>query len=203
MLIFYGKKRFRIMTKEIIPYECPNCSNRFSTKLTIYSKYFHIFWIPFRPIDKEGIASCIECGLERNEMKFGPELVAQSKEIKKGVKHPFYAYIGLLIIACLFIALIYGNIRTQNKFEQFAKHPQAGDIYTIRNKEGYTFFKIVQLKNDSALIQESKYLHTTWRSIYDSPKDADSLYQPETYYIRQAELIRLYEEDKINGIDRK
>ncbi len=203
MLVLYGKKRFRIIKKEIVPYECPNCSNRFSTKLTVYSKYFHIFWIPFRAVDKEATAICTECNFERNEMKFGPELIAISKEIKKGLRHPFYAYTGLLLIACLVTAMIYGHISTQNKFSRYAKHPETGDIYTIRNEEGYIFFRILQLKNDSALIQESKYLHTSWSSINEAPKNADSAYQRESYYIRQAELVRLYEEDKVNGIDRK
>ena len=203
MIILYGKKRFKLIEKEILPYECPNCSNHFSTKLILYSKYFHLFWIPFRPVDKEAVAICTECGFERNEMKFGPELVTRFKEIKKGIKHPFYAYTCLLLIACLLFVIIYGNISTQNKFSHYSKHPEAGDIYSIRNEEGYSFFKIVQLKNDSALIRQSKYLYPDWSSIYNAPKNMDSLYQSETYYIPQAELVRVYKEEKVNGIERK
>jgi hypothetical protein len=105
MFIVYGKKKFFIRIFEPLFYKCPYCDSENSTEVFIYSRYFHIFWIPVFPIRKVAVAKCTECDTLRPEERFGPKLTEHLKEELKNIKHPFYSW-TLLILLCLLILLI-------------------------------------------------------------------------------------------------
>lgn len=105
MIIFHGKKKGISGSMDVFMYECPYCEKNNSTILSFYSLYFHIFWIPVFPISKEGHAICTECKASRDELRFGPKLVAEFNENKKKFKHPWWTW-SLTIFFIILIALV-------------------------------------------------------------------------------------------------
>ena len=109
MLFIYGSRKKMIGASDAFLYKCPYCEATNTTTVAIFSKYFHIFFIPAFPFAKEAYASCSNCGAARSDNKFGPELVKQAKEIEPRFKPPFYLYawlifLGLLILLILIVA---------------------------------------------------------------------------------------------------
>ncbi len=108
MFIIYGSKKSYIKGYDPFMYKCPYCEEQNTTSINIYSKYYHIFWVPVFPFDKEGIATCNNCDAMRGEEKFGPILTSKFKEVTNKMKHPFYTYTltALLIFFIVFIIIV-------------------------------------------------------------------------------------------------
>lgn len=106
MLFIYGWRRKMVGAVDAFLYKCPFCEEINTTTIIVYSKYYHIFWIPIFPFAKEAHASCSSCNASRGDNKFGPELTKQANEIIKRFRHPFYLYM-LTILFCLLILMIF------------------------------------------------------------------------------------------------
>lgn len=106
MFIIYGSRRKMVGATDAFLYECPYCEETNTTTIAVYSKYYHIFWLPIFPFAKEAHANCSSCNASRGDHKFGPELTKQAQVIQKELKHPFYLYL-LTILFCLFIVAIF------------------------------------------------------------------------------------------------
>lgn len=62
MLFLFGTRATRIHRKVLEDNtECVNCNNQNTLIATTYSRYFHIFWIPFLPVGKTTILECSHC----------------------------------------------------------------------------------------------------------------------------------------------
>ncbi len=113
MFIFYGKRKtISRKYRDVFMYECPYCEKINTTTLFLQSKFFHVFWIPVAPYEKNGIALCSNCGAKRDELQFGPKLVQELKAVKAKMRHPWWTYLlsgffGLVILAVV-ISIIIG-----------------------------------------------------------------------------------------------
>lgn len=105
MLFIYGWRRKMVGAFDAFLYQCPYCEQTNTTTIAIYSKYYHIFWLPLFPYAKDAHASCSSCHASRDDHKFGPELTKQAAVIQKEMKHPIYLYL-LTILFCLVVAAI-------------------------------------------------------------------------------------------------
>lgn len=105
MIIFYGKMKCFSGSSDVFMYECPYCEKINSTTLSIYSYYFHFFWIPVLPIEKTGHAVCTECKASRGESQFGPKLVAEFNQVKNKIRSPWWTW-SLTIVVVVIILLI-------------------------------------------------------------------------------------------------
>ncbi|HWR32931.1 MAG TPA: hypothetical protein VN451_05375 [Chitinophagaceae bacterium] len=106
MLIFYGKMKTLIGSYEAFMYECPYCEKTNTTFLSVYSWYYHIFWIPLFPYLKEACALCSACKANRGENKFGPKLVSEFKENKKRFHHPWWTWMWTIIFFAVIVSII-------------------------------------------------------------------------------------------------
>jgi hypothetical protein len=106
MFLIYGKRKFFIRSFEPLFYKCPYCEKESSTEVFIYSRYFHIFWIPVFPIAKEAVAKCNECDTTRPDERFGPKLNEHLKEELNNTKHPFYSRTLLIVFALLILLIL-------------------------------------------------------------------------------------------------
>ena len=106
MLIFHGKRKTAIGIFEPLFYKCPNCEQLHSTYIVAYSWYFHIFWVPLFPYEKEFVANCSECGFTRSEIKFGPNLVKELGEKRKDFRHPWWTWSWLILFLGVVLYII-------------------------------------------------------------------------------------------------
>jgi hypothetical protein len=106
MLIFFGSRSTLSGTAEVFMYECPFCEKNNSTSLFVYSRYYHVFWIPVFPYSKEAFALCSECKTKRSELKFGPKLVSEYRDCKKRFRHPWWTWSWTIIFISVILAIV-------------------------------------------------------------------------------------------------
>ena len=72
--------------------KCPSCETNSWADVMVISNYWHIFFIPVFPTDKEATTICKKCGLRRNGIPFDQKLINNFGEIKDLYRHPWYTY---------------------------------------------------------------------------------------------------------------
>jgi hypothetical protein len=106
MFVIYGKQSTVKGGEEVFLYQCPFCEKVGTTSLYLQSWYYHIFWIPFLPFEKQGKSLCSECGAKRTELQFGPKLLEEYRIIKHKFKHPWWTYTITILLLLLIISII-------------------------------------------------------------------------------------------------
>lgn len=103
--IIYGIKQLYIGGDDIMT-RCASCEKHSWAEMNVVGKYFHFFWIPFFPVDKEVNITCEECGLKRNGLYFSESVIPNFREVKHKFRQPLYSYTGLIIIGLVIISVI-------------------------------------------------------------------------------------------------
>jgi hypothetical protein len=105
-LLFYGNSNANIGSYDAFMYECPYCQQHNSTHITVFARYYHLFWIPIFPYERHGIALCTHCGAERNESKFGPKLVQEFRDNKRKFRYPWWTWSWTLLFISFIVAIV-------------------------------------------------------------------------------------------------
>jgi len=108
-LIIFGVRQTPIGTDELL-IKCPSCEKHSWADVMVVSKYFHFFWIPFFPTEKELNIICKECGLKRYGLYFDSNLISNFEEVKEKFRHPWFTYIGVTLIIALILTVILAAI---------------------------------------------------------------------------------------------
>ncbi|WP_276482173.1 zinc-ribbon domain-containing protein [Paraflavitalea pollutisoli] len=196
MFIIYGQKKMRINRYSDHQQACSEC-RAFDMEIKVYHGYFHVFFIPFWPInDRTSTLQCKGCGRRTRIDSL------QYQYEKKTKKSPFL-YTGLILVACLIVWISIANHNTQLEKKAYVTAPQEGDIYTMQQRDGhkteYYFLKVVMIKNDSIYTQHSNLLYTKYVS---EPNDEDYFVEGDVRVIGKRQLLELLQEGEINGVKR-
>ena len=109
MLVKFGKRTILIGVHDPYPFTCPNCKELGTVDFVITCEYFHIYYIPMFPYEKDGFGSCSNCNFKASSLKFSKHSADIFKEIKRSYRYPYYTYIGIslfltpIIIGILFL----------------------------------------------------------------------------------------------------
>lgn len=68
--------------------------------------YYHVYFIPIFPYDKNVNIICGNCGLKRYGLSFDQNLFSHYEEIKRKYRHPFYTYTGAAILILILVGTI-------------------------------------------------------------------------------------------------
>ena len=104
MLIF-GRKRTTIDNIEEVLLKCPSCETHQFADLMVYSEYFHFYYVPMWPIDKEAVSYCKKCGLKRVR-PFDKDFSGDYIELKSKFRHKLFLYTGVSIIVMITLIAI-------------------------------------------------------------------------------------------------
>ena len=83
--------------------KCPSCESDQWADVMILSNYAYVFVVPIFPVGKEANVFCKKCGLKRCGVSFDARLISDYEQIKKQYRHPWFAYIGVGIVAFPFV----------------------------------------------------------------------------------------------------
>ena len=108
-IIIYGNKETPIGLDEFLV-KCPSCETHSWADVMVLSNYFHIYWIPMFPFDKNANIICKKCGLKRYGRAFDVSLISNYNEIKPQFRHPWFTYAGVGTLTILFIAVIVASV---------------------------------------------------------------------------------------------
>jgi len=104
--IFFGTKKAVIGMDELI-IRCPSCEKDSYADVMISSNYYHIYFIPIFPVDKEADCICQDCRLKTYAIPFNERTFKNYREIKSNFRHPWYTYVvsGLFTVLVLLVIL--------------------------------------------------------------------------------------------------
>jgi zinc-ribbon family len=107
--IFYGVKKATIGLDEFMV-KCPSCEADSFADIMITSNYYHIYFVPIFPFEKEANIICQKCGLKRYDVPFNARTFKNYGEIKGKFRHPWYTYLftGIMALTILIILLFAG-----------------------------------------------------------------------------------------------
>lgn len=108
-IIIYGNKQTPIGFDEFLV-KCPCCETHSWADVMVLSNYYHMYWIPMFPFDKNANIICKECGLKRYGRSFDSNLISNYREVKSNFRHPWFTYLGVGILSLLFLAVIVAAI---------------------------------------------------------------------------------------------
>jgi transcription elongation factor Elf1 len=109
--IKYGIRKVNAGVYQPSFFQCPNCKSINSVSFGIESTYFHVWYIPVFPTEKDGFARCDSCDFKVNSIKYNKQTRDEYRQvIRKKVKHPFYVYTISLIFGGLIVAGILVSI---------------------------------------------------------------------------------------------
>jgi hypothetical protein len=105
-ILFYGVKKAAIGIDEILSY-CPSCETDTFADIYITSDYYHFYFVPIFPIEKEVTFSCKKCGLLRKDIPLTKNSVKNFDEVNRKFKHPWYTYFAMLFIAVIILIAVF------------------------------------------------------------------------------------------------
>jgi len=199
-MIFFGSRGTNIHNEQVSGIKCSHCEQTTTHTISIYGKYFHVWWIPLFPIGKKGFSECNHCKktLESKEMDEPIKLAYQ--KANANTKSPIWYWSGLIIIG-LIIGLIsfLGNQHDKDAISHI-NTPQKGDTYKYKPNERYSLLKVASVNNDSIFVVDNDY-------EVDKKSDLPDIDKPENYTlapygISRSDLKKLFETKKILDVDR-
>lgn len=107
--VIYGRKRTAIDVGEAL-IKCPSCESHKWADIMVYSVYYHLYWIPMFPYEKDVDIICGDCGLKQYGMIFEQPLIGNFEEIRRRFRHPWYTYIGIGVFVMIVIAAVIASI---------------------------------------------------------------------------------------------
>ena len=197
MLFLKGTNTIRIKQYTDYQHKCPSCG-MYDLQVKVYKAYFHVCFIPIVPTDVK--SSKIVC----NHCSQPIRIDSLQKHYENITKIPFYLYSGI-IVAVGFIASMFGvSAFASYQQSEYAKKPQIGDVFEIKNvgeKEftTYYFLKVNGLNKDSVQFYRNHllYLETTPQFT-----DNDFFEKDDTVVMARKTLQMMYEKDDIITVQR-
>jgi hypothetical protein len=86
--------------------KCPSCESDSWADVIVISNYYHFYYLPIFPINKEANIYCTKCELKRYGAPFDSKLIGNYHEVKHLYHHPWFTYIGIGIAAFVVLMMI-------------------------------------------------------------------------------------------------
>jgi zinc-ribbon family len=157
-MIFYGTKASNIKNGDLRNVTCPNCQTNVSMNYSVYSKYAHIYWIPFFPIGKTNIIECKSCKASYDLAKVDQSIKEKFKKEQEQnpTKTPLTHYSLLFLFGIGIAFAIYSSFKSDSDTKEFAKNPKVGDIFYEALSNGhFSSSKITKITKDSILVLQN------------------------------------------------
>ena len=108
-IIIFGNKQTPIGLDEFLV-KCPTCETHGWADIMVVSNYYHMYWIPMFPFEKNANIICKKCGLKRYGRSFDASLISNYYEVKGKYKHPLFTYAGAGTLAIIIVAIIFSSV---------------------------------------------------------------------------------------------
>lgn len=103
-IIFFGNKQTPIGLDEFL-IKCPSCETHNWADVMVLSNYYHLYWVPMFPFEKNANIICKKCGLKRYGRSFDESLISNFNDVSNKFKHPLFTYASAGTLTFLFLAI--------------------------------------------------------------------------------------------------
>lgn len=199
-MIIYGTRSSHLHSEQLTQEKCPNCDAKGSVYAGIFSRYFHVFWIPFFPIGKSAVTQCQTCKHAMKEREMPVSFRNFISEAKSRIAVPRWHFSGLALVVLLVVWIAYTGSQSKEQEQVYIKSPKVGDVYRYKLANNYSTFKVVNVTEDSVVVYPNQYESTKMAGIYQIDKPENYMIIPMSYSLD--ELTSMYKEGTIYSIDR-
>ena len=159
-MILYGSKGAHLRTTPLPGASCPGCATPNTMKASVYSRYAHVYYIPFFPVSKTALTQCDHCQQAWEEKSLPTQLQPTVRELRKSTRFPLWSWVGVaLLVLGLAGASIAGRYHEHDRVAWLAA-PHAGDIYTVHSpgdSTKYSLLKVVSAKGNTVEVVGNEY----------------------------------------------
>ncbi len=202
-MIIYGTKAKKIFV-ENIKEKCPDCGIENQTEFYIFQKYAHVFWIPFFPVGKTAVSQCNHCKkvMKLNEMPSTFKAVYQENS---KVRAPFWMFIGAAIIGLIIISAIYDDYEKSNNSKEYIQDLHTNDLLEMKLEggEGYTYYKITEINNDTILFLRNKQVSITQTGLDKIGISQNNFMENEDLFTTKKEVNEKFSSGNILNVVRR
>ena len=211
MFVVYGSKAKHLGSKELPNAECPECHEK-GLILSVFQKYFHIFWIPFIGYKKTGQSTCPHCKHSEEKKNFSPSLQEEYSHLNSEYRTPPYMFSGLVLVSLLIAFVSYSNSQDKKAMASYAAEPQVGDLHIIKDESQpeypYSLYKLIEVTEDSIYFVYSDMVYNQTRGFtedIDKGKLQDTSYFVNDFYFATsiADVVSQLEGNEIREIIRE
>ena len=201
-MIFYGTNGTHLRTQELPGVACPACNARNSLRTSTYSRYAHVYWIPFFPYSKLTAVQCDACqGTWAN--KAVPASIAPAvREVQQQTHHPYWTWAGLAALVAIATFSFLASVRDHHTDEALLLEPRAGDIYTVRSDSAgmYSLMKVQRVGGNNVELVANEYQidNNSPMKELNSPEK----YGKEPFTLTRLELQIMRRKDQLTDVDR-
>jgi hypothetical protein len=103
----YGTNRVSLGLYDPFPFQCPGCKQINTVEFALYGDYYHVWYIPIFPFEKDGYAKCSNCNFTINSLKYNKLTCDDFKQIRKKFRFPYFTYLGAALFLFPFIVAIF------------------------------------------------------------------------------------------------
>jgi hypothetical protein len=201
-MIIYGFKGTHLRTQELPGVACPSCLNPNALRTSLYSRYAHVYWIPFFPYSKLTVVQCGACQQVWENKEVPTSIAPSVREVQQQTSHPYWSWAGLTAVAALLTFGFLAGIRDRHTDEALLLAPRAGDIYTVRSDSAgmYSLMKVRRVGGNNVELVANEYQ-------IDNVSPIDELNSPEKYSkepftLTRLELQIMRRKDEITDVER-
>ncbi len=202
MIIHAVKKKVAITERVFDP--CPDCGRSNAIDITIYQRYYRLFWIPFFPLGKTGETVCLNCDKEYKSKKLTGSLKLAYENLKRQTPVPKYLYSGLILVLVLIPVMIYMSMNGRAEKHQLISTPQLNDVYKVQlpNRK-YALYKVAEIKGDTVFVRKSNKEAAKLFGISALDNKGDSSFFRGKIPFLKKDLQSMNEQGDIFSIDRE
>jgi hypothetical protein len=201
-MIIYGTNGTHLRTQELPGVACPACNHSHSLRTSLYSRYAHVYWIPFFPYTK---LTAVQCGACQSlwENKQVPASIAPAvREVQQQTRHPYWTWAGLAAIVAIAAFGFLASIRDHHTDEALLLEPRAGDIYTVRLDSAgmYSLMKVQRVGGNNVELVANEYQIDNASPIHKL--NSPDKYSKEPFTLTRLELQIMRRKDQLTDVDR-
>lgn len=206
-MIFFGRKEKQIKHGRIKNVICPECKENATFDYWIFTKYFHVYWIPFFPYKKVTLVDCEECGsaIEPKQFSVNIKQKLQREHELNPARNPIWTYSGIIVLLILIPWVFYQSSNAQDNYLNYRQNPKIGDVYYLNykpeNQTYYTTMKVASIENDSIHFMANDTMVTKFKKVFTINNDRYYSSKIKTY--TKAQINDLFLKDSIYRIERK
>ncbi|MFT6716474.1 MAG: hypothetical protein ACJA0Q_001115 [Saprospiraceae bacterium] len=172
-MIIYGWKPVLLKSELAKSCKCPSCEEVDTTYINIYSRHFHIFWIPISPFGKMSVSYCSNCEVEFKKKDMPQSIRSAFEIINIDAKPPIWQFSGLAIIGGFVLWAAYETELDSKEDLLFLQNPEVGDIYEYEEDNGnYSIMKVSEIQQDTIWIRFNNYEVSATSATYELNDDS-------------------------------
>ena len=200
-MIFYGTKGAHLHSEKVSGVKCNHCEQQNAHTISIFSKYFYIYWIPIFPIGKKGVSECNHCKATYERKNMSEQLKLAHDNVKRNTKTPFTHWIGSLLMGAIILFGIYSVQQHGKDIVTYINAPQINDIVEYKSSDNaYSTVKVTNVTPDSIFFVANSMEISRKSKLYKIDKEKN--YTAERFGMSLADYKKAFDDNYFLDVDR-